>query len=363
MQTKSRPSLDPKKAMLSRKSMRLQAALTFALIAACNLSAIADPCVNCPKKGPGLDPYSSGSSYNPLNSPPLQGGTGSTMLQVGTESTLLQGGTQGTLLQANVERESSPISILFLVDSSHSMKEKIPSGSGEKDTNKMEAAKRVLQDAISRIPTDVSLGLRVFGNGFRNDFTDCQQSTLLVPIQKNNRRSIIEAARQMAPYGLTPLTYGLMQAEQDLRYLQGQKTLILISDGAETCGGDPCAYIDRLSRIGVKMKIDIVGLGLKRDKGAQEQLNCIAQKSGGKYYDANTAAELINSITNSVKQAISGKVITRLDNPKQLNNTTPADLLIPGLDKVPEKPLEPRPESKSPAEKVTNSKPALDEKP
>lgn len=341
----------------------------------------ADPCPTCPKRGPGLDPYSTGNSYNPLAAPSLQGGTntttlqagtGSTTLQVGTEQTLLQTGTTGTLLQANVERDSNPVSILFLIDSSNSMREKIPGTAGDKDP-KMEAAKKVLQEAISRIPNDVSLGLRVFGNSFRGDFSDCQQSTLLVPIQKNNRRAIIEAARGMMPYGLTPLTYALMQAEQDLRYIQGQKTVILISDGAETCGGDPCAYIDRLSRIGVKMKIDIVGLGLRKDKGAQEQLNCIAQKSGGKYYDANSSGELIDSITNSVKQAISGKVIIRLDSPKILDGV-PADFALPGDKPASVKPVSPiKPETeetktqlkmdKKPDEKLPGKRIPLDENP
>lgn len=291
----------------------------------------ARPCVNCPKNQTGLDPYSNGNSYNPMGSagagqsPTLQGGTGNTLLQVGAESTLLQGGAQGTLLQANIEREGSPANILFLIDSSQSMHEKISAGAdGGKKETKMEAAKKVLEEALSRIPNEVNLGLRVFGNGFRGDFTDCQQSTLLVPIGKNNRHAIIEAVRVMAPYGLTPLTYALMQSENDLRYCVGPKTVILISDGVETCGGDPCAYIDRLSRIGVKMKIDIVGLMLRRDHAAQDQLNCIAQKSGGKYYDANTSADLVNGITNSVRQAISGKVLTKISAPV-LTDTVPAD--------------------------------------
>lgn len=300
-------------------------------------AAQAKPCVGCKNKQTGLDPYSSDpqGAYNPLgsnqpltggtSSTTLQGGTGSTTLQVGTEQTLLQTGTQSTLLQANVEREGAPANILFLVDSSQSMKEKISVGFESGKEPKMEAAKRVLQEAISKIPGDVNIGLRVFGNGFTGFDTDCQQSALLVPIGKNNRRAIIESARGMLPFGLTPLTYGLMQAENDLRYVHGPKTVILISDGAETCGGDPCAYIDRLSRMGVKMKVDIVGLGLRREREAVDQLNCIAQKSGGKYYDANTSAELINGITDSVKHAISGKVLTKITSPK-ITDTIPSDL-------------------------------------
>lgn len=321
--------------------------LTLVALFVAAAEVTAKPCVNCPKKQPGLDPYSSDpNGYTPASASPaqpvLQGGTDSTLLQTGTESTLLRTGTDSTLLQAGVEHEAAPINILFLIDSSQSMKENIKVGTDNGGTKepKMEAAKRVLQEALSRIPVDVKLGLRVFGNGFRGDFTDCQQSTLLVPIGANNRTSIINAARSMAPYGLTPLTYALMQAENDLRYCVGPKTVILISDGAETCGGDPCAYIDRLSRIGVKMKIDIVGVGLRRDKEAQDQLNCIAQKSGGKYYDANTSAELVNSITNSVKHAISGKVLTKMSVPI-LNDTTPADLApVPNEKPIAKPPIE-----------------------
>lgn len=315
--------------------LRTVAILTvlLSLSFACLQASWSRPCVNCPKKQTGLDPYSNGNTYNPMGSigngqaPTLQGGTGNTTLQVGTESTLLMGGTQGALLQAGVEREGGPVNILFLIDSSNSMREKINSGTdSNKKEAKMEAAKKVLEETLSRIPNEINLGLRVFGNGFRGDMTDCQQSTLLVPLGRNNRKAIIEAVRGMSPHGLTPLTYALMQAENDLRYCNGPKTVILISDGVETCGGDPCPYVDRLSRVlGVKMKIDIVGLGLRRDRSAQEQLNCIAEKSGGKYYDANTAADLVNSIANSVRQAISGKVLTRLKGPV-INDTVPADL-------------------------------------
>lgn len=325
----------------------------FLVITVCALmfgpSAESKPCVGCKNKQTGLDPYSSDpqSGYNPLGNQPLtggaqstllQGGAGSTTLQVGTEQTLLQTGTQSTLLQANIEREGAPVNILFLVDSSQSMKEKISVGFESGKEPKMEAAKRVLQEAISKIPGDVNIGVRVFGNGFTGFDTDCQQSALLVPIGKNNRRAIIEAARGMLPFGLTPLTYGLMQAENDLRYVHGPKTIILISDGAETCGGDPCAYIDRLTRMGVKMKVDIVGLGLRRDREAVDQLNCIAQKSGGKYYDANTSADLINGITDSVKHAISGKVLTKITSPK-ITDTVPADLapLLSPNEKTPPK--------------------------
>lgn len=257
----------------------------------------------------------------------LQTGTNSTTLQTGTGSTLIQSGTQTGLIQGGASREAGPVNILFLLDCSFSMKESL----GDK-VQKMDAAKTVLQQAMSRIPSDVNLGLRVFGQGYTGDaMQDCHQTALLVPLGQGNRRSIIESARQLHPYGLTPLAFALEQAaENDFAGVKGSKTIILISDGADTCMGDPCKLIAQLPNYGIKLKVDIVGLNMKNDKNARNQLNCITEKSGGKYYDANTAAQMIESISNSINTAISGRVIikpgapvTNVDTPVELQELKP----------------------------------------
>src|SRR5690606_11231294 len=155
------------------------------------------------------------------------------------------------------------------------------------------------------IPTDVNVGLRVFGQSFHNDpYLDCQQTALLVPIGNHNRRSIIERVRQIRPFGLTPLTYGLREAANDLARLPGKKQLILISDGAETCGHAPCSEAGRMTASGINIKFDIVGRGLRRAWEAKAQLNCRASQTGGKFYDANTAAGLIDSLKDTARQAV-----------------------------------------------------------
>lgn len=239
-----------------------------------------------------------------------------------TQAASLQGGTQGSLIHGTVERDTVPINVLFLLDASYSMKDKL---GGQK---KISAAKQVLETALSRIPADVNLGLRVFGQAFTGIVElDCHQTVLLVPLGKGNRRSIIEKVRRVEPFGMTPLEYALKQAaESDLRDIRGAKTIILITDGAETCGGDPCRYIRTLPHRGIKLKVDVVGLNLKRDPDARSQLNCIAEASGGKYYDANTSAELIESVSKSVSKAISGKVIMP-DNKGTRNIETPPELV------------------------------------
>lgn len=254
----------------------------------------------------------------------LQGGTDSTTLQGGTDSTTLQGGTEGMLIHGNAEREGGPVTILFLVDASLSMKEKLGKGGDQK----MEAAKRTLQTSLARIPNEVNVGLRVFGQ-FAAPGLECEATALLVPPGTGNRRTIISKLRELRPTGMTPLTLALLHAaERDLARVQGRKTIILISDGEDTCGHDPCAYIKTLPSRGIKLKVDILGLNLKSEKGARNQLDCIARSSnGGKYYDADTAAQLVENISHSVSQAISGTVLTPGQTQNLLNPETPPELV------------------------------------
>src|SRR5262249_41451593 len=98
---------------------------------------------------------------------------------------------------------------------------------------------------------------------------------------------------------------------EDFRGVQGQKTLIVITDGADTCGGDPCAYVKSLPMRGIKLKIDVVGVDLKREPAARAQLNCITETANGKYFGANSAAELIDGVSKSFEKAISGRVLPK----------------------------------------------------
>ncbi|MBU6451301.1 MAG: VWA domain-containing protein [Cyanobacteria bacterium REEB67] len=304
---------------------------------------------------PSAASSSSSSSSGSGLSAPLRSGTDATTMQIGTQNTTLQVGTQNTTLQAGtgssllrtgVERQAEQVNILFIVDGSRSMLDDLEHG-----VQKIDAAKQVLQNALSNIPPDVNLGLRVFGQGysgaqggtgmfgggFGSMASECRNTALWVPIGKNNRVSIITKVRGLKPYGMTPLAYSIAQAAfSDFRGLQGSKVIILITDGADTCMGDPCKVIrELLPRYGIKIKVDVVGLSLHREPQARNQLNCISENSGGKYYDAKTAADLIDSVSASVSKAIEGRVIIRPSQPvNPLNGQTPQPDDVP-VESVP----------------------------
>jgi hypothetical protein len=264
------------------------------------------------------------------NSTMLHTGSDTTMLQVGTKSTALNIGTAATLIQGNVQRESQPVNVLILLDTSMTMKQGMDGSYPSTMEVKIDVAKRVLQETSAAIPAQVKLGLRVFGGGVSHvEDIDCHQSALLVPVETGNRKSLVNVAMGLKPAGLTPLAFALSQVPDDFQDLQGIRRVVLITDGMDTCKGDPCAEIKRLSRLGYKMKVDIVGMGLKHDQTAKDLFNCIAQSSGGKYYDADTAAELAKGLKESLADAVGEGTVSAQVLPRAKLLSPPAQVPAP----------------------------------
>jgi hypothetical protein len=83
------------------------------------------------------------------------------------------------------------------------------------------------------------------------------------------------------------------RAADVLKNAQGKKTLILISDGQETCKQNPCEAAAELKEANIDLQFHVVGFGLGTgDSVARNQLSCIAKVTGGLYKDAANAGEL-----------------------------------------------------------------------
>ncbi len=207
-------------------------------------------------------------------------------------------------------------SVLIVFDASGSMEDKI---SGE---TKVHIAKRVLENVITKAEQNINIGLRVYGasNPTGNQYIDCSDSRLVVLPGINNRRAIISEIYKILPRGFTPITYSLSQAVQDLIPYKGEKSIILISDGLETCGGDPCQLSQTLLSSRIDLKIDVVGFGVKDDWAAQEQLMCIALNTKGKYYSAENDIELTRGLSESINKSVSGKIITMFSKPVEVQS-------------------------------------------
>ncbi len=143
------------------------------------------------------------------------------------------------------------------------------------------------------------MGLRTLGAPSLGDpFLDCKQSKLAVALDRNNRRGIIEHCRDLEPVGPTPLEFALRQAvESDLAKQTGNKKIILICDGSDTCGGNPCEFVLKLRRTGLDIQVDVVGISIT-DVHARGQLQCIADNSEGKFHDTGSTKDLAVFLQN-----------------------------------------------------------------
>jgi hypothetical protein len=182
----------------------------------------------------------------------------------------------------------------FVFDASNSMWGQID---GEA---KIGIAKATLTDALDWLPPDLSLALRVYGHQYDRQQRNCQDSQLLVPPGEQNRLRIRQAIEAFRPKGQTPLGYSLDQIAGDLGSFAGERAVVLVTDGIESCGGDPTAAARRL-RDQYGTPVHVIGFGL--GNGADEDLaglQSIAEASGGRFLTAGTAEELRNALRLTV---------------------------------------------------------------
>ena len=179
----------------------------------------------------------------------------------------------------------------LILDASGSMNARLAGGQ-----SKLAAAKAAVDALVGKLPDSVNLAFRAYGHQSPRSQNNCHDTSLLVPFGRtdNIKRDVVSAARGLRARGYTPITYVLGLAVKDLKNLAGSKTIVLVSDGKETCQGDPCALAAQLAEANIDLVIHTVGFGA--DMQTKTQLQCIANAARGKYFNADSATELVDSI-------------------------------------------------------------------
>lgn len=190
------------------------------------------------------------------------------------------------------------INIEFLVDTSESMSEGVLGGT------KIELATRALQDILESFPASYSVGLRVFGNRYASTSTDesCGDTQLLSPIAPfttESRISFEQHLSSITPTGMSPIALALESAANDFFGLDGRKILILLSDGEETCDGDPTMTAEYITQLIPGLEVHVVGF----DVSSLLQLEQIASAGNGAFYHAKNGIEIANALNQAVWNA------------------------------------------------------------
>lgn len=160
---------------------------------------------------------------------------------------------------------------------------------------KLEIARESLRTVLQSVPADDEIGFMAYGHRQKGS---CDDIELIVPPQAGSASAISAAADSMKFLGKTPLTAAVKQAAEALKYTEDRATVVLITDGLETCGGDPCALGKELEASGVDFTADVVGFGLTADEG--KQIACLAENTGGKYIQASDEKALQEALVETV---------------------------------------------------------------
>ena len=153
---------------------------------------------------------------------------------------------------------------------------------------KIQIAQGVMGELLATLPEEQELGLTAYGHRTKGDCTDIE--TLVAP-GSGTRDAISAAVDGIQPRGKTPMTDAVIAAAQALRYTEETATVILVSDGIETCNPDPCAAARMLEETGVDFTAHVVGFDVT-DPEALKQMQCLAEETGGRFLTADNASEL-----------------------------------------------------------------------
>ena len=161
--------------------------------------------------------------------------------------------------------------------------------------NKIVIAREVLANLLETTPADRRIGLVAYGHNRKGDCNDIEE---ISPVG-TDRQTMIDAVNAINPKGKTPLSKAVMIAAEKLRYTEEKATVVLISDGIETCDLDPCEVANSLEQLGVDFTAHVVGFDVT-DAEANRQLQCLAENTGGKFLSASNASELTQALEQTV---------------------------------------------------------------
>ncbi len=196
----------------------------------------------------------------------------------------------------------APRRVLLMLDASGSMTARL---GGQ---TKLAAAQDALLGFASKLDPAAQVALRVYGHHGSNREADkaasCRGTELVLPFATRDHAAFEAAVRSFEPRGFTPIAASLQAAEQD--FTRGGanadgNVVYLVSDGIETCDGDPAAAARALHASGIRVVVNVIGFDV--DAAAEAQLRGVADAGGGEYISARTRADLDDVFNRRLRAA------------------------------------------------------------
>ena len=191
------------------------------------------------------------------------------------------------LAQAQAAEQSK---VMLVLDASGSMWGQI------KGTSKIVIARQAVRKLLAKWDPNIQLGLSAYGHRKKGDCGDIQT---IYPVGPTRPNIILDAVNSLKPKGKTPLSEAVRRAAQELKFTEDQATVILVSDGKETCEADPCALASELDQLGVDFNVHVIGFDVAKEQ--QAGLRCLAENTGGLFLTAENAPQLNSALAKAAK--------------------------------------------------------------
>jgi Ca-activated chloride channel homolog len=187
--------------------------------------------------------------------------------------------------------------ILFLLDASGSMHQPWSTANSE---TRISSAKKILNEIMDSLEkkNNVELALRVYGHQSPLNAKDCRDTKLEAGFSRNNIPFIRTKLKAISPKGITPIAFSLQQSSTDFPDANARNIIILMTDGEESCGGDPCAVAYDLEKKNIVLKHFAIGIGIS--EAAAATFKCF-----GNFYNVNDQQSFKNVLVGIINKVTS----------------------------------------------------------
>jgi len=184
------------------------------------------------------------------------------------------------------KEEAKNLSYVIMLDSSGSMAGKV------NGTPKMDIAKSSISEFASNLPKESKISLRVYGHEGTNQQKDKIRSCNSVGELFNGtyeKQTFEDSMQEIQPSGWTPIAKALNSIKGDIT--EGNKVVVyIVSDGIETCDGDPVQTVKDLKQSGIDINVNIIGFDIENN--GQKLLKEISDEGNGEFKNITSQEDL-----------------------------------------------------------------------